>query len=285
MGTVVSDAQGMGCKVISWDSVLTELERVDLPENIIYGVPKNGMLLCAFLNKATVTHEPCAANIILDDLIDSGATRDRYEENFPNAEFHALFQRQHGDPWLTFPWEYETGPEDAIVRIIEYIGEDSSREGLLDTPKRVIKAYKELTEGYAQDPLKILARTFNEDYDEMIVVNNIPFYSLCEHHMLPFNGTVSVGYIPNKSVVGLSKIPRLVHCFARRLQIQERFTQEIATTMMSVLEPLGVGVTVTAHHTCMSMRGVKSHGNMTTNSLLGAFRDAAVKNEFLRRCN
>lgn len=169
---------------------------------------------------------------------------------------------------------------DAVRDLLVLIGEDHGREGLQDTPARVIRAWLELTAGYEQDPAKILATTFAERADEMVLVRDVPFASVCEHHMLPFHGTVTVGYLPRDRVVGLSKIPRLIECFARRLQVQERMTTQIADAMMEHLQPLGVGVLVTGYHSCMAMRGVQKHGEMVTSSLLGKFRDEA-RAEFL----
>lgn len=165
------------------------------------------------------------------------------------------------------------GAENAVRQLLAWTGEDVDREGLLDTPKRHVKALSELTEGYGMDPATILGTTFDgEHYDEMVVVRGVEFMSLCEHHVLPFIGHVTVGYVPNERVVGLSKIPRLVECFARRLQIQERFTQQIASALMEHLQPEGVGVIVSAEHSCMRMRGVKKRGEMVTSAMLGSLR-------------
>lgn len=169
---------------------------------------------------------------------------------------------------------------DAVRDLLALIGEDPDREGLVDTPSRVVRAWLELTAGYEQDPAAILATTFAERADEMVLVRDVPFASVCEHHMLPFHGTVTVGYLPRDRVVGLSKIPRLIECYARRLQVQERMTTQIADAMMEHLSPLGVGVLVTGYHSCMAMRGVQKHGEMVTSSLLGKFRDEA-RAEFL----
>lgn len=174
--------------------------------------------------------------------------------------------------------------EDNVKNILEHIGENPNREGLLDTPKRFIKAFKEMTEGYHQNPKDILSTFFEGDgYDEMVIVKDISFISLCEHHLLPFNGIAHVGYIPKSRVIGLSKIPRLVHCFSRRLQIQERLTRQIATTLEDVLDANGVGVILNAAHQCVSCRGVRQQGSsMTTSALLGRFRNQATRNEFLQ---
>ena len=171
--------------------------------------------------------------------------------------------------------------EEAIVQILKYIGEDPSRDGLKRTPYRVVKSYAELCGGYSQDPRKILSTTFEGACDEMVVVRDIRFWSLCEHHMLPFHGVATVGYLPKDRIVGLSKIGRLVHCFARRLQVQERLTEEIANSMMEHLKPHGAGVIIQATHLCMEMRGVRSPAEMVTSCLLGQFRDVATRAEFM----
>jgi GTP cyclohydrolase I len=166
--------------------------------------------------------------------------------------------------------------------LLGYLGEDASREGLRDTPARVVRAFEEMTCGYRENPETILATRFKENYDELVVVSEIPFWSLCEHHLMPFSGVAKVGYLPNGRVVGLSKIPRLVRCFARRLQVQERLTQEIALAMHHHLKPRGVGVVIRATHLCMVARGVGSRGEMTTSCLLGAVRKSArTRSEFL----
>lgn len=163
--------------------------------------------------------------------------------------------------------------ESAARELLSFVGEDVGREGLQDTPARYVKALAELTEGYDMDPAAILSTTFDVSYDEMIVVRDIEFMSLCEHHVLPFSGHVTVGYVPVDRVVGLSKIPRLIEAFSRRLQIQERMTHQIAHAMWTHLNPLGVGVVVTAQHSCMAMRGVRKRGEMVTSSMLGILRD------------
>jgi len=177
--------------------------------------------------------------------------------------------------------------EQIIQELIEVIGDDPLREGLRDTPKRVLKAYKELFAGYQQDPAEVLGTTFSEGIDttQMILVRDIPFVSFCEHHMLPFKGTAHVAYLPNSRVVGLSKIPRVVDVFAKRLQVQERLTDQIADAIQDVLQPLGVGVIINSVHTCMTMRGVKKNGtSMTTTALRGTFLDQAQghREEFYR---
>ncbi len=168
----------------------------------------------------------------------------------------------------------DTSVESAVRHILSAIGEDPERAGLSDTPARVERMYAELTSGYAVEPDDVLNdAVFEVDYSEMVVVKDIPFHSLCEHHLLPFAGTAAVAYIPAGRVLGLSKIPRVVDMYARRLQIQERLTQQIADFLMDQLAPKGVGVVVEATHLCASMRGVRKPGMvMTTSAVLGLFR-------------
>ena len=174
--------------------------------------------------------------------------------------------------------------QDAIRRLLTDLGEDPDREGLRDTPKRVEKAYTFLTSGYRADIDKVLNNAlFTVDYNEMVIVKDIDFYSLCEHHLLPFFGKCHIAYIPSDRVIGLSKIPRIVDAFARRLQLQERLTHQVAHTLMDVLEPRGVGVICEARHFCMMMRGVeKQHSGTVTSAMLGAFRNRKeTRAEFL----
>ncbi len=176
------------------------------------------------------------------------------------------------------------GIEESVKNILLEIGEDPQRQGLVNTPFRVAKMYREVTQGYHKDPVKLINKAiFDVDYDEMVVVANIEYYSMCEHHMLPFFGVAHVGYIPNGKVVGLSKIPRIVDMFARRLQIQENMTLEIAHLLNDTLKPDGVGVVVEGQHMCMMMRGVqKDKAKMITSAMLGSFKDdEKTRAEFL----
>lgn len=175
----------------------------------------------------------------------------------------------------------------AVHGLLDAMGENPERDGLKDTPKRVARAYRELFAGYGQDPKKVLGTVFEvESYDEMIASTNIDFYSMCEHHMLPFIGTATVAYIPGEDgrVVGLSKLSRLVEVFARRLQIQERMTKQIADAITEALQPRGVGVVVRARHLCMAARGVgKQNSDMVTSAVSGLMKtDAKARDEFLR---
>lgn len=174
---------------------------------------------------------------------------------------------------------------DHMQSVIGLLGEDPSREGLVKTPLRVAKALSYLTSGYSMDPEKILTSAlFRERYDEMVLVKDIDFYSMCEHHMLPFFGKAHIAYIPNGKIVGLSKLPRLVDVFARRMQVQERMTQQIKNTIQSVLEPQGVAVVIEGAHMCMMMRGVQKQNSVTiTSAMSGVFlNDNATRSEFMR---
>jgi GTP cyclohydrolase I len=173
---------------------------------------------------------------------------------------------------------------NAVKLIIEAIGEDNNREGLVRTPERIAEMYEELLEGYRLDPIELLnTSVFEENYDEMVIVRDIEFYSMCEHHFLPFIGRAHVAYIANGKVIGLSKIPRIVDMFAKRLQVQERMTRQIADMLTNILEPRGVAIVVEAIHLCAMMRGVKKHdARMTTTALTGLFRRSqATRQEFL----
>ncbi len=176
--------------------------------------------------------------------------------------------------------------EEAFVKIIKWIGEDSSREGLVETPKRAMKAFREYFKGYGEDPKQILKKTFGdvEGYDDMVVQKNISVQSHCEHHMAPIVGVAHLAYIPNERIVGLSKLARVVEVFAKRLQTQERLTMQIAKTLMEALDAKGVAVSIDATHQCMTMRGVKKEQATTvTNYYLGQFKeDLSYQNRYLR---
>jgi len=187
---------------------------------------------------------------------------------------------------MTDPTVSQTEAEAAVRTLLRWAGDDPDREGLLDTPARVARSYRELFAGYEVDPREYLERTFEEvgGYDELVVLKDIRFVSFCEHHMLPVVGRAHVGYLPTNRVVGISKLARVVHGFARRLQIQEKMTSEIARAIQEVLRPQGVGVVVEAEHSCMTLRGVNTAGSsLTTSHLSGVIRDdARTREEFLR---
>ncbi|MGA2887574.1 MAG: GTP cyclohydrolase I FolE [Terracidiphilus sp.] len=177
----------------------------------------------------------------------------------------------------------EFSTQEMYREILSRLGENPSRQGLLATPERAEKAMAYLTKGYDEDPTKILrGALFDEDYDEMVIVKDIEMFSLCEHHMLPFFGKVHVAYIPKGKVIGLSKIPRLVEVFARRLQVQERLTRQIADAIQHAIQPQGVGVVIEARHLCMMMRGIeKQHSSTVTSAMVGCFRQKETRSEFL----
>ena len=263
----------------------------------VYPIPRGGIaaafaIEAAYDGNFTYVENPEDAEIFIDDLVDSGGTRERYKKLNSSTPFITLLDKTEEDAlkgkWIVFPWEVQnetTGPEDNIVRLLQYLGEQPDREGLSETPKRVLKAWKTWTEGYSQDPKEIL-KVFKdgaENYDQMVTVVDIPLYSKCEHHMADIFGTVTIAYIPNGSIVGLSKLSRLVNIFARRLQVQERLTAQIADSLVEHLEPLGVGVLIKARHMCMESRGICQQGHHTvTTALRGVIREQpAARAEFL----
>ena len=261
---------------ISWQEVF---QRADSLKNRLtaknlkyYGVPRGGQIVAGILGSAVDKVEDC--DIIVDDLIDSGATLERYKKY--NKPFEALIDKriEYNNEWLVFPWEIkedgEETVEDNVTRLLQYFGEDVTREGLRDTPKRFVKFFKEFL-----SPPEWNCTTFEgEGYDEMIVQTNIPFHSLCEHHIAPFFGYGHIAYIPNKRIVGLSKLARTLETYARRLQNQERITTQVAEFLQNTLDPKGVAVVLTAKHMCMEMRGVKKHDTHTTTSkMIGYFKD------------
>lgn len=255
----------------------------------VYGVPTGGVpvaMLCAEMTGWQLVNDPDDIDdhtLVVDDLIDTGRTLSAYTGRKRDAMYRKPYSPTDAAPnattvdsWLAFPWERDDGdPTDAVVRLLQYIGEDPTREGLIDTPRRVVKALAEMTTGYGTDIAEILGVQFDVgDVSGTVVLSDIPFTSLCEHHMLPFVGTATVGYVPGEKVVGLSKLARLVDAHANRLQVQERLTEDIASDLDHHLKPDGVGVVIHAHHQCMSCRGVGKPGaTMTTNSLRGIVAD------------
>lgn len=197
-------------------------------------------------------------------------------ENIPEEHFY--YKEEFFDPERTEKLSYH------YQEIIKLLGEDTEREGLLKTPLRVAKAMQFLTQGYQQNPEEILSSAlFKEDYRQMVIVKDIEIYSLCEHHMLPFVGRAHVAYIPNGYITGLSKVARVVEAYARRLQVQERLTQQIKNCIQNTLHPLGVAVVIEAQHLCMMMRGVQKQNSVTTTSdFSGAFEKLATREEFIR---
>ena len=264
--------------IISWEEIIKRVNKLDKSKKY-YGVPRGGQYIAAMLNPVDTIEE---ADIIIDDLLDSGKTKQDYAKH--DKPFIVIFNKQTEEElkgkWLVFPWEVKEEPvENNFVRILQYLGEDPTREGLKETPKRYIKFMKEFLA-----PKEFKFTCFDaEGTDEMIVQTNIPFYSLCEHHIAPFFGVANIAYIPNGKIVGLSKLARTIDLYANRFQNQERITTQVAERIQEELEPLGVAVTLKAQHLCMCMRGVKKHDTWTTTSkMLGAFKDNLdTRNEFL----
>jgi len=251
----------------------------------VYPIPRNGLIL-ALMAGLHVVDSSDEADIIFDDLVDSGRTIQPYidttdkkivvlyvKPHSPYKDLVTFMEERTG--WIEFPWENtKKDSEDLVVRLLEHIGENPSREGLVDTPRRVLKSYKELYAGYSQDVEPLLTFFESDDYDQMVVLTDIEFYSTCEHHMLPFFGKAHVAYIPDGKVVGLSKLARVVDVYARRLQNQERLTKQIADALQTHLKPKGVAVVMEAQHFCMKARGVrKQNSTMKTACLTGRFKD------------
>lgn len=241
----------------------------------VYGVPRGGAPVALALGLSIVDN-PEDADIFVDDLIDSGATMEKLCDEYPGKPFYPLIDKRDelgwAGVWVVFPWEGtgEAGIEDNIRRVIQFIGDDSEREGLAETPKRVAKAYGEWFSGYGVDPDSVL-KVFEdgaENVDEMVVVKDITFYSHCEHHMAPFFGSVTIAYIPDGKIVGLSKLHRLTQIFARRLQVQERMTTQIADALEKALKPKGLGVLVKARHLCVESRGIQQTKSETVTSAI-----------------
>lgn len=256
----------------------------------IFGIPRGGVPLAIVLSSLLdipLLDKPediDFGTLLVDDLIDGGTTIDRYLKNTKSAgKVAVLYIKPHSpyptyyvdtvEGWIEFPYEQTNADDQSlIVRLLETLGEDPTREGLLETPKRVLKFYREFL-----SPPEFNFTTFDsEGYDEMIVQKNIPFFSLCEHHMAPFFGTATVAYIPDKKIVGLSKLARTVDLYSRKLQNQERITTQVAAKLNEELSPGGVAVILQARHFCMEMRGIKTHDVFTTTSkLTGAFLNNA----------
>ena len=288
----------------------TLMEKIDWTKyNYMFGIPKNGTIIALLLestlkeeNKRTVEacfdypenilkldEEDRKLILIVDDIVDSGSTIKPFiEAGFDTA---ILFNKNKKvkptyvgnyvpkNQWINFPFEMEKHEEEHVKRLIEFMGEDANREGLKETPHRVLKFYKEWLE--YNNKFKLTSFK-TEKYDEMIIVKDIPFYSLCEHHILPFFGKAHVAYIPDKKIVGLSKLARLVRKYAHRLQIQERIGKQVCDELIKEIKPKGVMVVLEAEHLCMSMRGIKAPGHKTvTSEVRGVFKTGKSREEFL----
>jgi len=295
------------CRILARRLVNVAVSMSRVSPAMIYGVPRGGLHVAQLIESVSegrvrIADNPESACLIVDDIVDSGKTRNEWVSRYPNKTFHSMVSKDRQEMldlaiehkgWVVFPWETEDEPlggEDAVRRILQVLGEDPDREGLIDTPKRYVKAMKELTSGMHEDPRAELRKLFTLShngkkvtYDGMVYSGVIPFYSTCEHHLLPFYGEAHIGYIPSPGspVVGLSKLARVFDIYSRRLQVQERLTQEVADTVLEELKPSGVGVVVKAKHTCQCMRGVKKEGVMITDAVHGIFREnPATRQEF-----
>lgn len=290
---------------LSWDDV-ERLAQKCLPhvvqtlpncdELVIYGVPRGGILAGLLVKRemegegweVRMTDKLAEANLIVDDVIDTGATRERYARRDP-IPFVALIDKtrreQDKDVWVVFPWEVDelAGPEQNVRRLLEYIGEDPNREGLKQTPERVLAAYDELFSGYEMDPAKHITLFRHDNYDELVLLKDIEFYSTCEHHIMPFFGRAHVAYVPGKTLLGISKLARIVDIYARRLQIQERLCKEVTKAIDDLIKPKGSACVLEAQHFCMTSRGVgKQNSVMVTSSLTGCFlEEAKTRHEFM----
>lgn len=292
---------------LSWDDV--SMRAANLAKHLrdtftrtvdmrVYPVPRGGVYAAQALQNMmhqakrpitlTLVERAEDADIIVDDIVDSGETRRRFESTA--LPFFALVDKQQEksitEKWVVMPWERmvdEKGPEENITRLLEYIGEKTGREGLIETPARVIKSYAEIYAGYRQDPADVMKVFEDGACDEMVLLRDIEFYSVCEHHMQPFFGRAHIAYLPDKRVLGVSKLARVLDIYARRLQVQERLTTQVTNALMKHLKPKGAACVVEAKHFCMVCRGVgKQNSRMITSSLQGAFKkDPATRAEFM----
>jgi GTP cyclohydrolase I len=278
----------------------------------VFGVPRGGVPAALALVNAmnqklharvvSLVDVADDADLLVDDLVDSGATRDRVRSRLQRPFASLITKRAEQDvrdgyllygdersehEWIVFPWEatVQSSAEDIFIRLLEFIGENPNREGLKETPARAIRAWREWTQGYAYAPTEVL-KSFEDganNYDEMVLVRSIPVYSHCEHHLAPFFGFAHVAYIPDKKILGLSKLSRLVEIFSRRLQVQERLTTQIAEALNEGLMPKGVGVMVRCRHLCMESRGIERSKLVTvTTALRGVFAQGPAREEFLQ---
>lgn len=258
----------------------------------VFGIPTGGAVVGAMVAgqlRLPLVDAPTPTTLVVDDICDSGKTLSGMPSDCQTAVLHARTKSAHlptyvveiSEDWIAYPYEHSVVGEEVVTRMLELLGEDPTREGLVDTPARVLRSWSELFSGYKREEPELTS--FADTYDEMVVSRNIDFMSACEHHMLPFYGKAHVCYIPNGKVVGVSKLTRVVDYFARRLQIQERLTQQIADKIVDALAPRGVGVVLQGTHLCMVARGVKQPSSvMVTSAVRGALRnDPAARSEFL----
>lgn len=275
---------------VRWEEVFTFVQRLsnEFGNLKVYGVPKNGLILSALCANAGMrfTHSPTEADLIIDDIVDTGKTKKKYVEDYPYTQFRVMFDKKRMDecPWIQMPWEEDCETLTHMTRVVEALVPDFCKnEDMHETPSRWINAMTEMLEGYNIDPTVFVKKAFDVPHDNLIVVKGIRFASLCEHHLLPFTGTADVCYLPDKRIIGLSKIPRIVHAYARRVQVQERLTDQIGQFIMQHVQAKGCGVIVRGRHECLRCRGAKqSDVEMITSSMLGELRQSEqLRNEFL----
>jgi len=260
-------------------------------------IPRGGRPIADKLSELfelPIRTNPTKKSLVVDDIIDSGRTLHPYER-YDRAVLlvkNGLINdvTYYGDTvegWVVFPWEDSDEDMTSLLsRIVQYLGEDVNRDGLKDTPKRILASWKHLFSGYNKDPRELL-KTFDKDsYDQMVLLKNIEFYSMCEHHMLPFFGSAHIAYIPKDKVIGISKLARLLEVYSRRLQIQERIGEQVTSFLTNELNAKGAGCILEARHLCMTARGVeKQHSVMVTSSLKGSMlKDQKTREEFLTLC-
>jgi GTP cyclohydrolase I len=265
----------------------------------IYPIPRGGiyaaLLVCQELGRLKRPMAPMIvetveqADYIVDDIYDSGETYQKTIEGKAAKPFVCLVDKRlpmFAGKWITMPWERMTGedqgPQENVRRLLQFIEGRSDRDGILETPDRVIASYSQLFSGYDERPEDHF-KTFDEPHDEMVILKDIEFYSTCEHHMLPFAGKAHIGYIPNGKVIGVSKLARILEVYARRLQIQERICRDVTSALDLHLQPLGSACVIEAVHFCIACRGVgKQHSKMVTSAMTGVFREVgSARSEFL----
>lgn len=279
------------------DELSTKIINTNKNYEFVYGVPRGGTLVALYISqKLGITLIDNLDNItqsikkivVVDDLIDSGVTKSKYK----NYDFFVLInkQKQQHKEWIEFFYEKtNTDMKNTVIRQLEYVGENANREGLIKTPERVVRMWKELYRGYdiKQKPQLTVFNNGHDGvvYDEMIIDKGI-FYSNCEHHMIPFFGKYYFAYIPNKKIIGLSKVAKIVDFYCAKLQIQERLVKEILDELETALQPKGIALIMKARHLCKEMRGCKKIGEMVTNDMRGVFRtNHEARNEFLSLVN
>lgn len=269
----------------SWDDVYSRVKAMNLGGIKVWGIPRGGAIVAGLTVPlgAIVVDDPSDAQVALDDIIDSGSTSQRVAAEYKLDTLALIDKPKEGiTEWVHLPWEEppKQDIEESVRRIFQWLGEDAHRDGLKETPARVVASWEELYKGYNDKPEQYL-KWFCDDTDEMIISKNINFYSFCEHHMLPFFGTVSIGYIPKGYVLGISKMSRIVNTYARRLQIQERLTRQVGELLNPYVN--GIAVHTEAQHFCMMARGVnQQNSTLITNYLTGPFREKPeARAEFL----